>query len=588
MDNAERKQYLDLVDEIQAERAKGMEGQEIPYILLPYQIRWHQDKSPVRVGEKSRRIGWTWGGMAAESALEAAEQDGMDQFYVGYNLPMAAEYIGDVAFFARAFGLAASAIDVSLEQAVIQNERRDIVKYSIRFASGHKVEALSSNPHNFRGRQGHARIDEAAFHGDLKELLKAALAFLMWGGRVDIVSTHNGDDNDFNQLIREIRAGKVPYSLHRTTFDDALAEGFYKRICLVQGKEWSPEAEAKFRDDIRSQYGDAADEELDCIPRRGSGVYMPRTLIERCTADDIPVLRFARPPEWVLDDHRLAEAEIWINDVLMPLIHALPTDKRTVVGQDFGRNGDLSVIWVLQQDTPERWRTAVVLELRRIPFDVQQRILFALLDELPLFHHIKLDARGNGQSHAEAALQRYGLARVECVMATPQWYATSFPKYRVAYEDRSIIVPKSEDIIADHRRVVLDKGRPRMDEGRDKGSDGEYRHGDSAIAGLMAWMATQVEGQPPAGETVEPDSDVYAPSAARGRRRVSMGRARAGISGRLRAPERRAAPAVVRRGARAAKSRHKGFIKPLTAAGGRESGYGCAEDAACAGARAWK
>lgn len=571
MDSGDRKQYLDLVDEIQAERAKGMEGQDIPYILLPYQIRWHQDKSPVRVGEKSRRIGWTWGGMAAESALEAAEQNGMDQFYVGYNLPMAAEYIGDVAFFARAFGLAASAIDVSLEQAVIQNERRDIVKYSIRFASGHKVEALSSNPHNFRGRQGHARIDEAAFHQDLKELLKASLAFLMWGGRVDIVSTHNGDDNDFNELIREIRAGKVPYSLHRTTFEDALAEGFYKRICLVQGTEWSPEAEAKFRDDIRAQYGDAADEELDCIPRRGSGVYIPRTLIERCAAEDIPVVRYAQPPEWVLDDNRLAEADVWIRDVLKPLIDALPTDKRTVVGQDFGRNGDLSVIWVLQQDTPERWRTAFVLELRRIPFDVQQRVLFALLDELPLFHHIKLDARGNGQSHAEAALQRYGLAKVECVMATPQWYATSFPKYRTAYEDRSIIVPRSEDIIADHRRVVLDKGRPRMDDGRDKGSDGEYRHGDSAIAGLLAWMATQVEGQPPAGETVEPDADAYTPGAARGRLRAGLFGRGARTRGRLRAAVSRAAARRIRRGACAAKSRHKGFINPLTAADGTES-----------------
>ena len=522
MDKAEKQEYLDLVDEIQAERAKGMEGMDIPYILLPYQIKWHEDKSPVRVAEKSRRIGWSWGALAAESALEAAESNGMDQFYVGYNLPMAAEYIGDCAFFARAFGLAASAIDVSFEKAVIEKEERDIIKYSIRFASGKKIEALSSNPHNFRGRQGHARIDEAAFHNDLGELLKASLAFLMWGGRVDVVSTHNGDDNEFNQLIREIRAGKRPYSLHRCTFDDALADGFFKRICLVQGRTWSPEAEEKFREDTREFYGDDAGEELDCIPAKGSGVYMPRTLIERCAEDGIPVLRFARPPEWVLDDNRQAEAQEWITDTLKPVIDSIPTDKRTVMGQDFGRDGDLSVIWALQQDAPDRWRTNFVLELRKIPFDVQQQIVFFVLDELPLFHHAKFDARGNGQSHAEAALQRYGVAKVECVMATPQWYATSFPKYRTAYEDRSIIVPRSEDIIADHRRVVLDKGRPRMDDGRDKGSDGQPRHGDSAIAGLLAWMAAQQEGQPPAGASIEPDMHAYTPDACRGRRRVGM------------------------------------------------------------------
>lgn len=522
MDKTQKKEYLDLVDEIQTERAKGLEDMDIPFILLPYQIKWHEDKSPVRVAEKSRRIGWSWGALAAESALEAAEANGMDQFYVGYNLPMAAEYIGDCAFFARAFGLAAGAIDVSLEKQVIEKVERDIVKFSIRFASGHKIEALSSNPHNFRGRQGHARIDEAAFHNDLNELLKASLAFLMWGGRVDVVSTHNGDDNAFNLLVREIRAGKRPYSLHKETFNDALVDGFYKRICLVQGKEWTPELEEKFSEETRDFYGDAAGEELDCIPNKGNGVYMPRTLIERCQEKGIPVLRFAKPDEWVLDNKRKTEAAIWIKDILKPVLDNLPTDKRSVMGQDFGRSGDLSVLWILQQESSEIWRTSFILELRKIPFDVQQQITFAVLDDLPLFHHAKFDARGNGQSHAEAALQRYGLAKVECVMATAQWYSVSFPKYKNAYEDRSIVVPKNEDIIADHRRVVLDKGRPRMDDGRDKGSDGLPRHGDSAIAGLLAWMATQQEGQPAAGSDVEPDMNVYSPDSAKNRLRVSM------------------------------------------------------------------
>jgi len=46
---------------------------------------------------------------------------------------------------------------------------------------------------NLRGKQGRVIIDEAAFHDNLEELLKAALALLMWGGEVRIISTHNGD-----------------------------------------------------------------------------------------------------------------------------------------------------------------------------------------------------------------------------------------------------------------------------------------------------------------------------------------------------------------------------------------------------------
>jgi len=523
MDKAQKKECLDLVDEIQSERmTKNLLPADVPAVLLPYQIKWQQDKSPVRVCEKGRRIGWSWG-VASEAVLEAAEENGMDQFYVGYNLPMAAEFIGDCAFFARAFSIAASEIDVSLEHAIIENERRDIVKFSIKLASGQKIEALSSNPHNFRGRQGHARIDEAAFHNDLGELLKAALAFLIWGGRVDVISTHNGDSNPFNQLIREIQAHKIDYSLHRVTFDDALTEGFFNRICLIKGDEWSAEKQEAFRDDIISKYGDGADEELFCIPRAGSGTYLPRVLIERCQVDGIPQLYLARPDEFVLDNNRLHETQQWITDNLTPIIDNLDNSRRHVYGQDFGRSGDLSVIWVLQRESVSKWSVAFTVEMRNLPFDVQALIRDAVLDGLPHFHHAKFDARGNGQSHAEAAMQKYGPQRVDCVMATPAWYSVAFPKYKAAYEDGSIAVPRNEDVITDHRRVVLEKGRPKMDDGRDKGSDGLARHGDSAIAGLNAWMATIEEGEPAAGETVDANNDdVFAPESARGRRRVGM------------------------------------------------------------------
>lgn len=101
-----------------------------------------------------------------------------------------------------------------------------------------------------RGKQGFVLIDEAAFHDDLAEVLKAAFALLIWGGKVLILSTHDGEDNPFNELINDIRAGKKPYKLLRCTFDDALKDGLYQRICKKTGKEWSADAERKWRQDI--------------------------------------------------------------------------------------------------------------------------------------------------------------------------------------------------------------------------------------------------------------------------------------------------------------------------------------------------
>lgn len=519
---SQQKELLDQVDDIQRERVGQFNASEVPDVLLPYQKAWHADMSPVRILVKSRRIGGTWGCLAAEATLEAAHRGGMNQYYVGYNKEMAAEFIGDCASFAKAYQVVASAISVSLDKSVVDDEAKDILRYRIRMASGHEIVALSSKPSNLRGHQGHARLDEAAFHDDLQALIDAAMAFLIWGGRVDICSTHYGDGNPFNQIIREIEAGKLKYSVHKVTFDQALEQGFYQRICLVKGEVWTIEKQRAFRDQIYALYGAAADEELGCIPSAGSGAYFTRTLIEQCQNEEIPIVRLSKPAEWVTDPERIAEIEKWCVDVLQPVIDNLNMGQRSVYGQDFGRDGDLSVIWILQANGLRRWKTGFVLELRKIPFDVQKFIMHFIIDRLPLFHHAKFDARGNGQSHAEAALQEYGEQRVECVMATTKWYSEFFPKYKSAYEDRTIEVPKSEDIIADHRRVVLVQGSPKMSDGRDRGSDGMYRHGDSAIGGLLAYAAALEETEPAAGANIDVQKNYGLPTRMENRQRTTM------------------------------------------------------------------
>lgn len=472
-----------------------------PPALLPYQQAWVRDRAQVKVWEKSRRIGASWCD-AADSVLEAASESGQDVLYIGYSQDMTREYIDDCAMWARAYQRAAAQI----EETVYHDEGEDIKAFRLDFVSGRKVLALSSRPRSIRGKQGKVVIDEAAFHDDLPGLLKAALAMLIWGGRVAILSTHNGEDNPFNLLVRDIRAGKLRYALHRTTFCDALDAGLFERVKLILGHRLGYEladgswheitTREEWRDWIYERYGEAAAEELDCIPRMGSGAYFPRTLVERCQRADIPVLRFSRPAAWVLDDRRIEEAEAWCTEALDPVIEHMDTERRTCLGLDIGRSGDLSYLVAAQDAGSGRWREAFALEMRRVPFDVQRLVLFRVCDRVSHFWHAKIDARGLGQQLAEEALQRYGPARIECVMASPSWYAAHFPRYKAALEDRSYELAAGEDVIADHRRVVLKHGYPTMDEGRDRGSDGEWRHGDGAIARVLLWAATRSEAAP--------------------------------------------------------------------------------------------
>jgi phage FluMu gp28-like protein len=461
-----------------------------PMALLSYQQRWLEDDADVKIIEKSRRIGLSWA-EAADDALLAASQSGMDVWYIGYNKDMAQEFIEDCGDWLKHYDKAASEV----EEFVFDDEDKDILAFRIRCASGHKIVALSSRPSNLRGKQGKVVIDEAAFHDNLGELIKAAMALLMWGGKVVIISTHDGDSNHFNEVIQEVRAGKKPYSLHRVTLDDALAEGLYERICLRLGKEWSQEAEEAWRKMIIAQYGDGADEELFCIPSAGGGTYLTRAVIERCMREDIPILRWACKDEFaILPDHiRQAEARDWCEEHLAPLLAQLDPNRAHYFGEDFARTGDLSVFVPLAEEQNLKYRAPFVVELANVPFKEQELILYYIVDRLPRFTRGNLDSRGNGQYLGERAMQKYGPERIGQIMLSEAWYREEMPRFKSFFDDGTIEVPKDADHMDDYRAIKMIKGVAKLPDTKTKGKDGRQRHGDAAIAVAMGVAATRAE-----------------------------------------------------------------------------------------------
>lgn len=489
---------------------------DVPDIFLGYQQRWVSDPAQVKVIEKSRRIGLSWG-EAGEDALLAASEHGMDVFYIGYNQDMAREFIEDCAAWAKFYNLAAGQIEDFLWEDE-KAENKAISAFRIRFPSGWKIVALSSKPSNLRGKQGKIVIDEAAFHDDLAGLLKAAIAMLMWGGKVVVISTHNGDDHPFNELIAEIRAGKKPYSLHRVTIDDALADGLYKRICLRLGTSWSAEAEKKWRKQLFDFYGDDADEELLCIPAKGGGSYLTRVMIEGCMAAEVPVVRWKPPAKdfayWA-DDARQREMAAWLEEELAPVLEQrLLTDGTAWFGEDFGRTIDLTVIWPLQETADLTYHTPLVLELRDCPFSQQEQALFFLADRLPRFAGGALDKGGNGAYLAERAAQKYGPDRIAQVSLSSGWYLENMPPMKACFEDQTTVIPRDRDILDDFRAIRKIQGVPRVPtDARTLSKLGGKRHGDAAVAKCCAVFAARTfefyEDVPPVDTAAVPLGVAY-------------------------------------------------------------------------------
>lgn len=468
----------------------------VPEVFLGYQQRWVGIRAPLKVGEKSRRIGLTWA-EAADNVLVAAsstQAGGMNVYYLGYNQDMTVEYIQACAMWARAFNYAAGEI----EEGIWEDEDPDkhIKTYTITFPSGYRIVALTSRPSNLRGRQGIVVIDEAAFHPDLAELLKAALALLIWGGEVHVISTHDGTDNPFNELIEEIRAGKRKGELFRCTFKEAVADGLYRRVCLRKGIEWTAANEAEWVESTYAFYGDAADEELDCIPSQGGGAFLSLALLEQRSRAGVPVLRLDYPQGYeVIAEHlRLADSLGWCERELAPLLAQLPAGAWSFYGMDFARSGDLSVITVVLQGQDGRKPVAFMVELRNVPFKQQEQILFYLVDRLPNFMAGAHDARGNGQALAEAAAVRYGHTRISQVMLTEGWYRDNMPGLKADLEDGTLYdLPADRDVIADLRSLKMIKGVARIPEGRSTDKSGNKRHGDAAIAIALARFASRMD-----------------------------------------------------------------------------------------------
>ncbi len=486
-----------------------------PTVLLPYQQAWIADDAQLKICEKGRRVGLTWA-EAADAVLIAAAEGGSNYFYISATQDMAREFVEACAMWARVYDYAGSEISEGLydDGADGDGAKRYIKTYELVFPkTGRRIVALSSRPTNLRGKQGVIGIDEAAFAPDLKALLKAAMAMLLWGDKVRIWSTHDGVENEFNQLIQEVRAGKRgKASVHRVTFGLAVEQGLYKRVCLRRGIDWTAEGEAAWVAAARGFYGDDAAEELDVIPSQSGGAYLSLALIsERMvpawspTNPSGPVLvrgkwddAFAYLPE----DVRRYAIEGWLTEQVRPHLKRLNPLYRHVFGQDFARNRDQSVITILEQDGQLVERPVLTVELANCPFTSQQQVLCCMIDGMPRFRGGAMDATGNGAALAEAAAQQYGTEMVEQVKLNDGFYLAHMPKLRAGLQDGTLTgIPRDEALRDDLRsiKLVMPKGIPKIPPADTQsaaakaaaadGGEKTRRHGDFAIALFLARYA---------------------------------------------------------------------------------------------------
>jgi len=398
----------------------GMDGNEI---LLGYQtaanrlIAEHQ----LVVIEKSRRIGLTWG-VAAHAVLVAAAQrsaGGMKVFYSCYNQDITREFIEYCAMWAKAFSYGLG--EIVEEDIFDEEEKRPIKTFRVDFASGFSIVALVSSPRAVRGRQGLVIIDEAAFVANLSETLKAALALLIRGGRVVVISTHDGVDNPFNQLLEEIKTKKRAGETLKITFTDAVNDGLYERIKLMDqhfGKE-----KAEWIKGVYDFYGDMASEELDCVPSAGAGAFVPPELVVAAQHAD------AGKPE-------------------------LYTKQICFGGRDIARRRDLAVMWVFELVANVLWLRER-REMAQTRFSEQAEVFDGQMKRYRIVRY-GVDQTGMGEPVVEQLQDAYGDV-VQGVLFTGPNKLAMASAMKKRFEDGTIRIPDDAAIRTDFRAIKRSK-----------------------------------------------------------------------------------------------------------------------------------
>lgn len=439
-------------------------GTQPDSFFLPYQAAWIRDQSRLKIMEKSRQIGMSWStayGLVRRKSLQSAM---LDAWISSRDDLQARLFKEDCNSFAQILNLACT----DLGQPLIDTDKR-ISAYVLELANGLRIHSMSSNPDAQAGKRGDRVLDEFALHPDPRKLYSIAYPGITWGGSMEIISTHRGSKNFFNEIIEEVKHKGNPkgVSLHTVTLQDALDQGFLAKLKakLPQDDARQGMDEAAYYDFIRS--GCASEEsflqEYMCQPADDSTAFLDYEMITRC-------------------EYGASDLWEWPEGVLLG---------KSYIGVDVGREHDFTAIWVLEK-LADTFYTRKVIVLSKVRFADQEAILYRLLEQ-PNMIRCCIDNTGIGRQFAERAQERFGAYRVEPVTFTVSSKEEMAYPLRAAFEDARLRIPEDKEIRADLRAIK--KIQTTGDHVRFAADRGKNGHSDRFWSLALALQAGK---QPPA------------------------------------------------------------------------------------------
>lgn len=396
--------------------------------LLPYQAKWVNDRSLMKLMEKSRRIGISYASAYEDVRRHSLKSNRLQTWVSSRDELTARQYVRDCMAFAKV--LHAAATDLG-EKILSDDKGRSHTVHVIDFANGQPLHSLSSNPDAFAGRGGFVKLDEFALRKDPGMVYAIAGPTIDWGGALGIISTHRGSGNYFNTLIREIKEKGNPkrFSHHKVTLQDALDQGFLAKLQskLPEGDPRLDMDEADYYDYQRARCRDEETflQEYMCVPADDAAAFLEYALIDGCT---------------------YKEGDAWQYSIET----AAKCGNELFAGVDIGRKHDLTSLIILEK-VGGVYFLRHRIDLRDMQFSTQESVLYPWFE---VCKRVCIDRTGLGMQFAERAAQRFGKYKVEGVAFTNAVKEDLAFPVRSAFEDRAIRIPFGDDaLISDLRKI---------------------------------------------------------------------------------------------------------------------------------------
>ena len=217
--------------------------------FLTYQDKWIDDESPLKIAEKSRRVGFTYASSYRIFKKCMKRGAGFIQWVSSRDQLTAQEFIRDyISKWCKAANIVASGMYG--ETVVVVDEKRNITAFLVVFPNGARIYSLSSTPEVFAGKGGDVFLDEVDLHKDSGRLIDMAMPCITWGGQLEMVSAYRVDgskDTPFAKMVALARTPENPQgaSLHRVTIHDAVDQGLVETINRATGKNETREGFVK-------------------------------------------------------------------------------------------------------------------------------------------------------------------------------------------------------------------------------------------------------------------------------------------------------------------------------------------------------